>query len=44
MDGIVEIAPDIYWLGAKHPELKVFDELFPTRHGSTYNAYLVRVV
>lgn len=42
MAGIVEIAPEVYWLGAKHPELKVFDELFPTRHGSTYNAYLAR--
>jgi len=42
MTGITEIAPDVYWLGAKHPELQVFDELFPTHNGSTYNAYLVR--
>lgn len=42
MSGTVELCPDVYWLGAKHPGLKVFDELFPTRHGTTYNAYLVR--
>ena len=42
MTGITEIAPDVYWLGARHPELQVFDELFPTHNGSTYNAYLVR--
>jgi flavorubredoxin len=42
MTGITEIAPDVYWLGARHPELRVFDELFPTHNGSTYNAYLVR--
>ena len=42
MSAISEIRPDVYWLGARHPELQVFDELFPTRNGTTYNAYLVR--
>ena len=42
MTGVTEISPGVFWLGAKHPTLKVFDELFPTRHGTTYNAYLVR--
>ena len=42
MTETAELASGVYWLGARHPELKVFDELFPTRHGSTYNAYLVR--
>ena len=42
MSGIEEIRPGVFWLGARHPELQVFDELFPTRHGTTYNAYLVR--
>jgi len=36
------LKPDIFWIGARHPELKIFDELLPTRKGSTYNAYLVR--
>ncbi len=42
MSGIAEIGPGIYSLGARHPELRIFDELFPTHNGTTYNAYLVR--
>ena len=42
MSAIEEIRPGVHWLGARHPELKMFDELFPTRRGTTYNAYLVR--
>lgn len=42
MSTTAEIRPGVHWLGARHPELEVFDELFPTRRGTTYNAYLVR--
>ncbi len=42
MAGTIEIRQGVTWLGARHPELRIFDELFPTRHGSTYNSYLVR--
>ena len=42
MNEIIQIASEVYWLGAKHPQLQVFDELFPTSNGSTYNAYLVK--
>jgi flavorubredoxin len=42
MKDVLEIKPDIYWIGALHPELRVFDELFPTKYGTTYNSYLVR--
>ncbi|PLX86261.1 MAG: FprA family A-type flavoprotein [Desulfuromonas sp.] len=42
MSGSREVCAGVHWVGAKHPELKVFDELFPTRHGTTYNAFLVR--
>lgn len=38
----VEIVRDIHWVGARHPELTVFDELFPTKRGTTYNSYLVQ--
>lgn len=38
----VEIKTDIHWIGALHPELRVFDDLFPTEHGTTYNSYLVK--
>lgn len=38
----IEIVPGVDWVGVRHPELKIFDELFPTHNGTTYNAYLVR--
>ncbi len=37
-----EICPGVFWTGVKNPGLKIFDELFLTRKGTTYNAYLVR--
>jgi len=37
-----EIIPGVSWVGVRHPDLKIFDELFPTHNGTTYNAYLVR--
>jgi NADH oxidase (H2O-forming) len=42
MEDIQEILTDIHWVGVKHPDLKVFDDLFPTRNGTTYNSYLVK--
>lgn len=42
MSSFAEIRPNIYWVGVRHPELKIFDELFPTRRGTTYNSFLVR--
>ena len=39
---VIEIIPDVYWIGVKDPELRVFDDLFPTRFGTTYNSYLVK--
>jgi flavorubredoxin len=38
----VEIKPEIYWIGSEDPELRVFDDLFPTEHGTSYNAYLIK--
>jgi flavorubredoxin len=32
----------VYWIGSLDPDLRVFDDLFPTEHGTTYNAYLVK--
>ncbi len=37
-----EIQKDIFWVGVKHPELKNFDELYPTLNGTTYNSYIIR--
>lgn len=42
MTETIEIKDGIYWLGARHPELRVFDDLFPTEHGTTYNSYLIK--
>ncbi len=42
MSSSAEIRPGVHWVGVRHPELKVFDELFPTRQGTTYNAFVVQ--
>lgn len=42
MSSAIEIAPGVHWVGEKHRQLKVFDELFPTHNGTTYNSYLVQ--
>jgi len=42
MSEIVEIKPGLFWIGSKDPELRTFDDLFPTEHGTTYNSYLIK--
>jgi len=42
MSDIIEITPDIYWIGAKDPDLRIFDDLYPTEYGTTYNSFLVK--
>ena len=42
MLGTVEIKEGIHWIGVLHPELRIFDDLFPTEHGTTYNSYLIK--
>ena len=37
-----EIVKNVHWIGARHPELRKFDDLMPTEHGTTYNSVLVR--
>jgi flavorubredoxin len=36
-----KIKPGIFYVGAKHFDRRLFDELIPTPDGTTYNAYLV---
>ena len=36
------VTDHVSWVGVRHPDLKIFDELFPTHNGTTYNAYIVR--
>ncbi len=42
MQSTIEIKPGLHWVGVLHPELRVFDDLFPTEHGTTYNSYLIQ--
>ena len=42
MSGAVEIGKGLYLIGVKDPTLTVFDDLFPTQYGTTYNSYLVK--
>ncbi|HQG47360.1 MAG TPA: FprA family A-type flavoprotein, partial [bacterium] len=38
----VLIKPDIYWIGALHPDLRIFDIIMQTKNGTTYNSYLIK--
>lgn len=38
----IKIAEGIHWVGAYDPDLKVFDELYPTESGTTYNSFLIQ--
>lgn len=42
MPGITEITPELFWIGSEDPELRTFDDLFPTEQGTTYNSYLIK--
>ncbi len=42
MSGAVELGKGLHWIGVKDPSLTVFDDLFPTEYGTTYNSYLVQ--
>jgi flavorubredoxin len=37
-----EITTGIYWVGVNHWDRRLFDELIPLPHGTTYNAYLLK--
>jgi flavorubredoxin len=38
----IQIADNVYSVGVKDPQLKVFDIIMPITQGTTYNAYLVK--
>jgi len=38
----IKIAQGIHWVGAYDPDLEVFDELYPTESGTTYNSFLIQ--
>ena len=37
-----QIINNVYWCGALHPDLRVFDIIMHTKNGSTYNSYLIK--
>jgi len=42
MGGAVEIGKGLYQIGVKDPTLAIFDDLFPTEYGTTYNSFLIK--
>lgn len=38
---LCKIKDNIYWIGVKNPELRVFDVIMETKKGTTYNSYLI---
>ncbi len=40
--GSIELRDGIHWVGARDPEMRLFDLIMHTEHGTSYNAYLVR--
>lgn len=37
----VKLKENIYWVGVRNPELRVFDIIMETKKGTTYNSYLI---
>jgi len=42
MKEVIDIRPGIHWIGSVDPDLRIFDDLFPTERGTSYNSYLVK--
>lgn len=36
-----KLRDNIYWIGVKDPELKIFDIIMETKKGTTYNSYVI---
>jgi flavorubredoxin len=39
--GSLNFKDNIYWIGVRNPELRVFDIIMETKKGTTYNSYLI---
>jgi len=40
-DKILELTSDVKWIGVLDPDLRVFDIVMHTEHGTTYNSYFI---
>ncbi len=38
----VQIKENVHWIGALHPDLRIFDIIMYCKNGTTYNSYLVK--
>ena len=38
----IKLADNVFQVGVKDPELRIFDIIMKTQYGTTYNAYLVK--
>lgn len=38
---ILDLTPDVKWIGVLDPDIKVFDIVMHTEHGTTYNSYFI---
>ncbi len=38
----VQVKEDIYWVGALDPDLRIFDIIMYTQHGTSYNSFIVK--
>ena len=36
-----QLKENIYWIGVKDPDLRIFDIIMETKKGTTYNSYLI---
>ncbi|MFH0894845.1 MAG: FprA family A-type flavoprotein [Bacteroidota bacterium] len=41
VDQIIEIQPDVKWIGAYDPDIVTFDIVMETQNGTTYNSYFI---
>lgn len=37
----INLKDDIYWIGVKDPDLRIFDIIMETKRGTTYNSYVI---
>lgn len=38
----IKLKENVFWVGAKDPDLRVFDIIMKTEYGTTYNSYLIK--
>jgi flavorubredoxin/NADPH-dependent 2,4-dienoyl-CoA reductase/sulfur reductase-like enzyme/rubredoxin len=37
-----QVKENLYWVGALHPDLRVFDVIMRTKYGTTYNSFILK--